>query len=194
MIKKLRLNNEISVFYAPLFIKANFDENMLDEKDKAKLKDSPNLAHSSQFLASRALKFYVLKQFLSKDLTNKAQNLSFCLAHTKNLVALAAAPFKIGFDIELIKERNLQAYFDFCFNHYEKVRVLGERSENLDEFYRIFTTKEALIKFNNLQFSDFDKVGFDEKGKIMPVKEQKNQCLHHKISIHQQDFFLCCVF
>lgn len=74
------------------------------------------------------------------------------------------------------------------------MRVLGERSENLDEFYRIFTTKEALIKFNNLQFSDFDKVGFDEKGIIMPVKEQKIQCLHHKISVHQQDFFLCCVF
>lgn len=194
MVKKLSLSNEISVFYAPLFIKANFDEKMLDEKDKAKLKDSPNLAHSSQFLASRILKFYVLKQFLGKDLTNKAQNLSFCLAHTKNLVALALAPFKIGFDIELIKERNLQAYLDFCFNHYEKARLLGESCANLDEFYRIFTTKEALIKFNNLQFSDFDKVGFNKKGEILPVKEQKIQCLYHKISFHQWEFFLCCVF
>lgn len=194
MIKKMPLNDEISVFYAPLFIKAKFDEKMLDEKDRAKLKDSPNLVHSSQFLASRALKFYVLKELLNKNLANKVQNLSFCLAHTKNLVALALAPFKIGFDIEFIKERNLQAYFDFCFNHYEKARVLSESGANLDEFYRIFTTKEALIKFNNLQFSDFDKVGFDEKGEIMPIKEQKIQHLCYKIGFCQQEFFLCCVF
>lgn len=205
MIEKLRLNDEISVFYAPFRVGERFCEKMLDEKDRVRLNDYPNLAHSLQFVASRALKFYVFNDFLNENSKSRAQKLNFCLSHSKNLVALALAPFKIGFDIEMIVQRNVNACLEFCFNDSEKARVLGQSGknkarilgrsgENLDEFYRIFTAKEALLKLNDLQFSDFDKVGFDKDGKLISAKGQKIQILHHKFSFDEREFMVCCVF
>ena len=256
-MKKFLLNNEIMVFCGDFSLSEKFSLKMLDESDKARLNDNPNLANSLRFLASRALKFYALNEFLSKN--SKAQKLNFCLSHSANCVALAVANFKIGFDIEPLKPRNIEPAMDFCFNEYEKKRVLNaankgvnfgenvslEKSVNLNknvnleknlysnenaslgknvnlsenaslmEFYRIFTAKEALLKLFDLNFSDFDKVGFNEtnfnkNGKIrldyfnypsyknsqnLNNSKAKNPTLkHHKFSFNKQEFLACCAF
>lgn len=138
-MKKFLLNNEIMVFCGDFSLSEKFSLKMLDESDKARLNDNPNLANSLRFLASRALKFYALNEFLSKNSKNKTQKLNFCLSHSANCVALAVANFKIGFDIEPLKPRNIEPAMDFCFNDYEKKRVLNATNkgvnfgENLNE-------------------------------------------------------------
>ena len=72
--------------------------------------------------------------------------LNLCLSHSGALVALACAPFKIGFDIEQIKPRNTAAVIDFCFNPHEKMRVLNAKNAvKLGEF-----TDLNLVKNMNL--------------------------------------------
>ena len=202
------------VFCGDFSLSEKFSLKMLDESDKARLNDNPNLANSLRFLASRALKFYALNEFLSKN--SKAQKLNFCLSHSANCVALAVANFKIGFDIEPLKLRNIEPAMDFCFNEYEKNRVLNATKNSvLSEFYRIFTAKEALLKLFDLNFSDFDKVGFNEtnfnkNGKIRldyldnidyknlqnlsNSKAQNPTLKHHKFSFNKQEFLACCAF
>ena len=196
-VKKIYLNGEILAFCADFALSKNFNPRMLDEVDKSKVKLHPNLLNSSRFLASRVLKFYALNEFLSQNLKDKAKSVYFCLSHSKNVVALALAPFKIGFDIETIKQRNVNACLDFCFNDSEKARVFARSGENLDEFYRIFTAKEALLKLNDLQFSDFDKVGYDENGVWFDLKTFKSQNVtlkYHKFNLCGQKFLCCCAF
>ena len=191
-MKKFLLNDEIMVFCGDFSLSEKFSPKMLDKSDKARLNDNPNLANSLRFLASRALKFYALNEFLSKN--SKAQKPNFCLSHSANCVALAVANFKIGFDIEPLKPRNIEPVMDFCFSEYEK-KLISNAPKNsvLSEFYRIFTAKEALLKLFDLNFSDFDKVGFDENG-VARLNERKFQCLHHKFSFNGQNFILCCAF
>ena len=213
-MKKFLLNNEIMVFCGDFSLSEKFSLKMLDESDKARLNDNPNLANSLRFLASRALKFYALNEFLSKN--SKAQKLNFCLSHSANCVALAVANFKIGFDIEPLKPRNIEPAMDFCFSEYEK-KLISNAPKNsvLSEFYRIFTAKEALLKLFDLNFSDFDKVGFNEtnfnkNGKIRidyldyicyknqqnlsNSKTQNHTLKHHKFSFNKQEFLACCAF
>ena len=201
-MKKFLLNNEIMVFCGDFSLSEKFSLKMLDESDKARLNDNPNLANSLRFLASRALKFYALNEFLSKN--SKAQKLNFCLSHSANCVALAVANFKIGFDIEHLKPRNIEPAMDFCFNEYEK-KLISNAPKNsvLSEFYRIFTAKEALLKLFDLNFSDIDKVGFNETNfnkndKIridcVNLNAKNIKTKHYKFGFQGQEFIACCAF
>lgn len=224
-IQQIALNDGISLFCADFALAEKFSENLLDNADKRRLKENPNLVKSLKFRASRVLKFEILqkskffanskanlernldenfklnlgknlKQNLDKNLSeNLKQNLSkfFCLSHTKNLVAIATAPFKIGFDVEILRRRKFKAQIDFCFNEFEKMRFEKalKKGDFVREFYEIFTAKEAIIKLLNLEFSDFDKVGFNEN-EILPNK--KIQISHHKFSFLNSEFMASFAF
>lgn len=236
-IQQIALNDGISLFCADFALAEKFSENLLDNADKRRLKENPNLVKSLKFRASRVLKFEILqksnffanskanlgenlgrnldenlrlnlswnlrqnlgenlKQNLNENLSeNLKQNLSkfFCLSHTKNLVAIATAPFKIGFDVEILRRRKFKAQIDFCFNEFEKMRFEKalKKGDFVREFYEIFTAKEAIIKLLNLEFSDFDKVGFNEN-EILPNK--KIQISHHKFSFLNSEFMASFAF
>ena len=166
--------------------------------DKFVAKSNLNLAKFKGDFAKN-LAFAKMRDELEKKW--RKTRLHLCLSHSGALVALACAPFKIGFDIEQIKPRNTAAVMDFCFNPHEKMRILyAENAVILDEFYRIFTAKEALIKLCDLTFADFDKVGFTADNKIRFASTHTNlntkniQTKHHKFSIQGQEFMACCAF
>lgn len=102
------------------------------------------------------------KSFLhSRILLEKTKNYKkkfFCLSHKNNLSLVAYADFKIGADIEYFKPRNFINQTEFCFNQKEK-EILKNANDKLKQFYKIFTTKEAIIKLGNKAFCDFADVG-----------------------------------
>lgn len=62
--------------------------------------------------------------------------LCFSISHTKGIVAAAFDEFDIGFDIEIIKERNIENF----------ARYLKKDFKNEIEFYRYWTCYEAQYK------------------------------------------------
>ncbi|MGM9997294.1 4'-phosphopantetheinyl transferase family protein [Campylobacter lanienae] len=120
----------------------------LYKKDKRRLKKHRNLNGNSGFIISRALKW----RFKLKD--------HICISHKKNIAAIARCKGKIGIDIEELKSRNFNSVVEFCFNDDE--RALWQRSsDKILEFYKIWTAKEAFIKFNGLNFSDLKVVNYN---------------------------------
>lgn len=161
-IQKVKLENDIYLYYVSSTMHSSFELSMLDEKDLQKSKKYQQLLQNQSFLASRVLKHKAL---------NEAKNCKFsCLSHKKSLVAIALAPFKIGFDIECMRERNFYPALNFCFDEVEKAKVLQALQINkkraLEEFYSIFTLKEALIKLYDLDFCDLHKVGLRDSKKV----------------------------
>ena len=120
----------------------------LYKKDKRRLRKYRNLKDSSEFVISRGLKW----RFKLKD--------HICISHKKNIAAIARFKGKIGIDIEELKSRNFDSVVEFCFNDDE--RALWERSsDKILEFYKIWTAKEAFIKFNGLNFSDLKVANYN---------------------------------
>jgi len=69
----------------------------------------------------------------------KEGELHFNISHSKNLLVAGFSKFPTGVDIEYIKDRNLNKlskYFKKNFN-------------NLDDFYKFWTLKEAVYKLNH---------------------------------------------
>ena len=69
----------------------------------------------------------------------KEGKLHFNISHSKNLLVVGFSEFPTGVDIEFIKDRNLDKlskYFKKNFN-------------NLDDFYKFWTLKEAVYKLNH---------------------------------------------
>ena len=151
---KIALDGGVVLFLGDLALGEFFSENLLFQNERERFARDANLAHSQKFRASRVLKFWALNELLGgnsnlnlakfkgdfaknlalskmrDDLEKKWRKtrLHLCLSHSGTLVALAAAPFKIGFDIERIKPRNTAAVMDFCFNPHEKTRVLNAKN------------------------------------------------------------------
>ncbi|MCR4942594.1 MAG: 4'-phosphopantetheinyl transferase superfamily protein [Campylobacter sp.] len=119
----------------------------------AKGKISSNLNERASFTHSR---------FLLEKSKKFKRNFS-CISHKKDLSLIAYADFKIGVDIEYLRARNYQNQVDFCFSKDEKI-MLENSKDKLKEFYKIYTTKESLIKFGDKEFCDIDKLGICEQG------------------------------
>lgn len=124
----------------------------LDKKDKNRVKRSPNLLDNPNFIASRILK----KQVRSKRV---------CISHKDGFCVLACSAKNLGVDVEALKDRDFDKFAQICFTDTEKEFLKNSCEKKLD-FYKIFTTKEALIKCRNLTFADFKKVSFFDKGFI----------------------------
>lgn len=131
--------------------------------------DKKRRKKSKGFLASRSLKFrYKLKDKIS-------------ISHKDDFAVIARAKFRLGVDMERLKERNFEAVMEFCFNEDEKNLVRNSRDKIL-EFYKIFTFKEAYIKYKNLGFWALKLVNFNEiKDKISII------------FIKFDDFLICVV-
>lgn len=117
------------------------------KNDRRRLKKNLNLIKNNGFLLSRSLKW----QFKLKD--------KICISHKKNICVIARSRRKIGVDIEELKERNFGAVMDFCFSDDER-NLVKNADDKIVQFYKIWTTKEAFIKLNNLKFSDLGSVKF----------------------------------
>ncbi|CAD7286173.1 4'-phosphopantetheinyl transferase family protein [Campylobacter suis] len=133
-----------------LFIAKKFERNFrLYPKDRRRIKKTPSLKNSQSFMLSRYLKY----KYKLKD--------NVCISHKKNFCVIAKFKGKIGVDVEELKERNFSAIMDFCFSDDERQIVLNSKNQKLT-FYKIFTLKEAYIKFKRLDFTYIKSVNFNE--------------------------------
>lgn len=119
------------------------------KNDKKRLKKYPNLRHSRAFILSRSLKWhYKLKDHI-------------CISHKDSVAIIARSKWRVGVDIEKIKERNFNAVMKFCFNENE-INLVQNADDKILMFYKIWTAKEACIKYLDLNFSDIKSVNFKE--------------------------------
>ena len=120
----------------------------LDRKDRRRVKNFPNLLNNSNFISSRWLKFRVKKR-------------RFCLSHKNGFSVLATCDKKIAIDMESFKQRDYLAVANFCFDE-EELAFFNKAIDKKRAFYQIYTTKEAILKFKNLNFKNLKEVSYFE--------------------------------
>ena len=150
-----------------------FDKSKLDKKDKKLYKSRKN---SADFLLSRSIKSRIKKRGI------------FCISHKKfaqnsqtNIAAVGFSNKKFGLDLEILVERNFEAVINFCFNEFEKkLMQICDESEKTILFYQIYTIKEAIIKLENLAFSDLARVGLSTNQNEIKAKNHKGKFISFK--------------
>lgn len=106
----------------------------------------------------KSQQYFVSRTILKRLKLFKKNQIS--ISHKNNIIAIATSKFKIGIDVEYIKNRNFLSVAKLCFNDFEL-----SMCQNLYQFYQIFTIKEALLKLQNNGIYDILNVGFAAKNK-----------------------------
>ena len=141
--------NEILLLFGGDEMLSKYKYENLSKEDKIKIDSNPNLANKNEFKIARALLFEFEKNY------KFAQTIHQSISHSANHAILAISLDKVGIDLEAIKNRDFYPHLDFCFSDDEKYKV--QNSPNpLNEFYKIWTYKEASLKFFNLGFYALD--------------------------------------
>ncbi|MSN96696.1 4'-phosphopantetheinyl transferase superfamily protein [Campylobacter sp. FMV-PI01] len=138
------MKNQIYLYFGNKTDKISFKN--LDRRDKRRVKKSPNLIKNPSFLSSRWLKFKLKKR-------------DIFISHKSKFSVIGISKKKIGIDMEELKSRNFNSIVEFCFTQEEK-NFFYDCDDKILTFYKIFTTKEAILKYKNLNFSDFKKVSY----------------------------------
>ena len=123
----------------------NFSKKALSKSDKRRVKKYPNLLNSSTFKISRSLKAGVKRCY------------KFCMSHKNGCAGILFGKGKFGLDIELLKPRDFEAIMRFCFSEGELKIYKSSKNKTL-AFYQIYTAKEAMLKAQNLGFSELGSV------------------------------------
>ncbi|WP_185768455.1 4'-phosphopantetheinyl transferase family protein [Campylobacter sp. RM16192] len=118
----------------------NLNLKPLDRKNRRRVKRYHSLKTSSQFIVSRNI------------ISNFKKRSKFCISHKNGCVGVLFGKGKFGLDIEEIKQRNFSSICEFCFA--ENELEIYKKSKNINTFYQIYTTKEAILKAENLGFSE----------------------------------------
>lgn len=127
---------------------SKYDERHLSAQDKARIKKNPFLNQRLDWKLSRALKQYAPLPVIS-------------LSHSHGMSALLCGEhiFQAGIDIEMMNLRDYPKLAQWIFSDEEKKHF---PNLNTEQFYQLWTLKEALIKAANLSFpADMPHVGFN---------------------------------
>ena len=189
-----------------------FDKSKLDKKDKKLYKSRKN---SADFLLSRSIKsrikkrgkFCISHKKFDENLLNLSDlNTALNLQNSPNLVTnkanlsnhIAAVGFsnkKFGLDLEILAERDFDGVIDFCFNKFEKnLMQICDKSEKTILFYQIYTIKEAIIKLENLAFSDLARVGLSTNQNEIKAKNHKGKFINFKTYLLYNRFLISVCF
>ena len=134
----------------------NIHELNLDEFDLEKLSEYQKKKSSNQnSLAS----YYILDKYFDIDLKSiKYENGKpiidngyISISHKNNYVAVVYSDKNIGIDIEEIKEYR-KSIEDTILSDDERDYI-----KTINDFYKIYTVKECVIKINNWSLKDVDK-------------------------------------
>ncbi len=118
-------------------------------------KDFSSEKRCIEYSIGRFLVKFIAKKFYDVDDTEiivgnkkpkfKNNNLHFSISHTKNIVAAAFDEFDIGFDVEIIKKRNIE----------KLSKYLKKDFKDEIEFYRYWTGFEARYKSKSQNLATF---------------------------------------
>lgn len=121
----------------------------LNHADQQRVAQSPTLATRMDWRVSRALKQQIQQPIIS-------------LSHSKGMATILSSmqTIRAGVDIEYMKPRDFSA-FTAWICHEQEHHFLQQHQFAPEYFYRLWCTKEALIKAMNLNFpADMNKVGY----------------------------------
>ncbi len=124
-----------------------------------------NKKKSDEALAARFVLSELLQEYSGEDMTGKIANddngrpfiegrpdIFISISHTKGAVAAAVGERAVGIDIEYIRPVSEKI----------KVRVCKNIPENDNEFFRVWTIKEAYLKASGITFSDMLSLSIEE--------------------------------
>lgn len=94
----------------------------------------------------------------------KNHNLQYNISHSGNMVICAISNNEVGVDIEEIKDMDIEIV-KRCYSEKEAAYIIEQQGNvQLREFYRIWTLKEAYVKYLGVGIhKSFDSFSFDEK-------------------------------
>ncbi|WP_239350069.1 4'-phosphopantetheinyl transferase family protein [Snodgrassella communis] len=139
------MNQDCLILLTTADVSGQYRSLKLDQADKLRLQQHPQLAQRVDWQSSR-----FLKQQLS------ASYPQFSLTHKKGhagLIACSSAQYIPGIDMEYAQERNFLALAQLCCTANEQ-RWLTQQSDLSTAFYQLWTLKEALIKISRGQLTD----------------------------------------
>ncbi|RDU56709.1 4'-phosphopantetheinyl transferase superfamily protein [Helicobacter sp. MIT 99-5507] len=145
--------NEILLLFGSDEMLDKYKYENLSKNDQLRVDSNPNLDNKNEFKISRALIFEFEKNYIHLN----TQTIYKSISHSANHAILAISLTRVGVDLECVKNRNFYPCLDFCFSDYEKHQVQNAANP-LNEFYKIWTYKEAMIKLFNLGFYALDKM------------------------------------
>jgi len=91
---------------------------------------------------------YLISTFLNKEGIKK-----WSISHKKDLVFIWINNKKIWVDVEILKRRWFELLEKFTRNEY---KILWEK--NWENFYTLWTTKESIIKYENLILDNIENI------------------------------------
>ena len=137
------------LFTPPAYAK-HYRREQLDLADKEKLKNTQDLEMSASWRNSRALKQRCREQFPEQ---------AFCLSHKHDHALIAVGARKPGSDLEHQERRDYRSLIAQVGSSEEIDHIAG-LADPQENFYRLWTLKESLIKAENLRFpKDMGAVG-----------------------------------
>lgn len=140
----------------------NIDELNLKEFDLSKLSSYQlKKVNNIGSLAS----YYILDKYFKIDLksiryVNGKPYINrgyISISHKNNYVAVVYNDYNIGIDIEEIKE--YEKSLEKNILTIEEQDYLNESEDKLNDFYKIYTVKECIIKINNWNLKDISSFG-----------------------------------
>jgi 4'-phosphopantetheinyl transferase EntD len=133
-----------------------------------KLKDKQEESIVARFLISKLVEdFFWIKNFLPE--INNAwipifnENIFWSISHKKGIVFVWVSKQKFWLDLEIIKSRDKNVLNIFSDEEY---RILWWKK--IENFYKIWTVKEALIKYNLWKLDDMEKLN------LISLSDEKN--------------------
>ncbi len=87
----------------------------------------------------------------------KDSNIFISIAHSGNMIAVAADYIAVGIDVEKIKPNNLRLVDKICLPN-EREYITASPNESLFRFYEVWTAKEAYFKKQGSGITDFKSV------------------------------------
>lgn len=129
-------------------------------EEEIQLERLQNDKRKKEFLGARKLRNQLLINSSigydqnGKPYLNSMGLTSISITHTKDLVAIAVAPFEIGIDVEIANERIHKVIDKFATEHEKNLYTLGYF--NLTEWYTfIWCAKEAIYKLGQVKGLSF---------------------------------------
>ena len=163
---------------------ASYRNNLLNSHDQRRIEHAPQLAELTDWKVSRAL-----KQLADSPVVS--------LSHSKGFAALLCTDYPIpaGVDLEAVRPRDFRSLSEWVCTA-EEQEYLCHHNWQAEIFYRLWCTKEALLKAAGLNFpADMANVGYRFYGNEVGGLRVPHQNSWHGITARlTPDFTLACVW
>lgn len=145
--------NRIVLYCAGADCADRYRADSLDAADRLRLAACPQLAAQTRWQVSR-----YLKSLLPAGSPHS-------LSHCGGTAAVAAGADEIGVDVERMRPRDFAAWHDGWLNAAEQ-DFINARGRQMQDYYLVWTLKEALVKAAGLGFADLPDVGLADGGTL----------------------------